>query len=197
MSVGVLSAVVPLGVVVGLVAGYHKGTPLEVVIMRITDVFLAVPPLLLALAISAVLKPNLFNAMMAVSISWWPWYTRLVYSMVCSIRNEFYIQAAELTGASKMHIMFREILPNCLPPIFTKMTLDVGFVILLGASLSFVGLGEQPPVPALGTMVADGAKYMPEQWWVAVFPGLAIMFIVLGFNLLGDGVRDMLSTEEA
>ena len=163
--------------------------------MRIT--VLAVPPLLLALAISSVLKPNLFNAMMAVSVSWWPWYTRLVYSMASSIRNEFYVQAAELVGASKTHIIFREILPNCLPPIFTKMTLDVGFVILLGASLSFVGLGEQPPVPALGTMVADGAKYMPEQWWVSVFPGLAIMVIVLGFNLLGDGIRDMMSTEEA
>ena len=197
MSVGVLSAVVPLGVIVGLVAGYHRGTCLEAVIMRITDVFLAVPPLLLALAISSVLKPNLFNAMMAVSVSWWPWYTRLVYSMASSIRNEFYVQAAELVGASKTHIIFREILPNCLPPIFTKMTLDVGFVILLGASLSFVGLGEQPPVPALGTMVADGAKYMPEQWWVSVFPGLAIMVIVLGFNLLGDGIRDMMSTEEA
>jgi peptide/nickel transport system permease protein len=117
--------------------------------------------------------------------------------MASSIRNEFYVQAAELVGASRTHIIFREILPNCLPPIFTKMTLDVGFVILLGASLSFVGLGEQPPVPALGTMVADGAKYMPEQWWVSVFPGLAIMVIVLGFNLLGDGIRDMMSTEEA
>ncbi|NLS45215.1 MAG: ABC transporter permease [Firmicutes bacterium] len=196
MGIGVLAAVVPLGVVVGLIAGYHSGSAIGVIIMRITDIFLAVPPLLLALAVSAVLKPNLFNAMMAVSISWWPWYTRLVYSMVCSIKNEFYTQAAELTGASKSHIMFREILPNCLPPILTKMTLDIGFVILLGASLSFVGLGEQPPTPALGTMVADGAKYMPQQWWVAVFPGLAIMFIVLCFNLLGDGVRDTLSTEE-
>ncbi|MGE5485016.1 MAG: ABC transporter permease [Ignavibacteriales bacterium] len=197
MGVGVLLAVVPLGVVMGLIAGYSRGSLLETVIMRITDVFLAVPPLLLALAVSSVLKPTLFNSMMAVSVAWWPWYTRLMYGMVSSIRNEFYIQAVELIGAGRPHILFREILPNCLPPVFTKMTLDMGWVILLGASLSFVGLGEQPPTPALGTMVADGAKYLPHQWWVAVFPGIAIMVVVLGFNLLGDGVRDMLSTEEA
>lgn len=196
MGAGVLVLVVPLGVVLGLVAGYMKGTLIETVIMRITDIFLALPPLILALAVSALLRPTLFNSMMAVCVSWWPWYTRLVYSMASSLRNEFYVKAGEFTGASKPHIIFREILPNCVAPIFTKMTLDVGWVILTGASLSFVGLGEQPPKAALGTMVSDGAKYLPAQWWIAVFPAIAIMVVVLAFNLLGDGVKDMLSTEE-
>lgn len=196
MAVGVLVAVVPLGTFLGLVAGYYKGTWLDTFIMRVTDVFLALPALILALAICAVLRPTLFNSMMAVSVSWWPWYTRLVYGMTSSVRNEFYVQAAEVTGASKGHILFREILPNCLAPIFTKMALDVGWVILVGAGLSFVGLGEQPPTPALGTMVSDGAKYLPHLWWNSVFPAIAIMVMVLGFNLLGDGVRDMLAREE-
>lgn len=195
-GVGVLAIVVPLGIVLGLLAGYMRGTWVDIVIMRITDIFLALPPLILALAVCAILKPTLFNSMMAVCVSWWPWYTRLQYGMAGSLRNEFYVKAAELVGASKAHIMFREILPNCLSPIFTKMTLDMGWVILTGASLSFVGMGEQPPKAALGTMVSDGAKYLPDLWWIAVFPAIAIMLVVLGFNLLGDGVKDMLSTEE-
>jgi peptide/nickel transport system permease protein len=116
--------------------------------------------------------------------------------MASSLRNEYYVQSAELIGASRLHILIKEILPNCLAPILTKMTLDMGWVILIGASLSFVGMGEQPPKPALGTMVSDGSQYLPHMWWLAVFPALAIMVIVLAFNLLGDGVRDMLSTEE-
>ncbi len=195
-GVGVLVMVVPLGVVLGLIAGYMKGSLVDTVIMRTTDIFLALPPLILALAVCAVMRPTLFNSMMAVCVSWWPWYTRLVYGMATSLRNEFYVKAAELTGASKAHIMFREILPNCITPIFTKMTLDMGWVILTGASLSFVGMGEQPPKPALGTMVSDGAKYLPDLWWISVFPAIAIMIVVLGFNLLGDGVKDMLTTEE-
>lgn len=196
MGVVVLILVVPVGVVLGLVAGYFQGTMVDTAIMRITDIFLAVPPLILALAVSSVLEPNLTNAMIAVSVMWWPWYTRLVYGMSTSLCNEFFVRAAELTGASKVHIIFRELLPNCVSPIFTKMTLDMGWVILIGASLSFVGLGEQPPTPALGTMVSDGARYLPDQWWIAVFPALAIMFIVLSFNLMGDGVRDMFAVEE-
>jgi len=196
MGVIVLALVVPPGVVLGLVAGYWKGRWIDTLIMRVTDVFLAVPPLVLSLAIASVLKPNLFNAMIAVSLMWWPWYCRLVYGITSSVRTEFFVQAAEVAGASKAHILFREILPNCVSPILTKMSLDMGWVILLGAALSFVGLGVQPPRPGLGTMVADGAKYMPDSWWIAVFPALAIMFVVLGFNLLGDGLRDVLSVEE-
>jgi len=196
MGVIVLVLVVPPGVVLGLVAGYWKGKWIDTIIMRITDVFLAVPPLVLALAIASVLRPSLFNAMLAVSLMWWPWYARLVYGVAASIRTEFFVQAAEVTGASKAHILFREILPNCMAPILTKISLDMGWVILLGASLSFVGLGVQPPTPGLGTMVADGAKYMPESWWIAVFPAIAIVIVVLGFNLLGDGLRDVLSVGE-
>uniref|UniRef100_A0A7V3YJY0 ABC transporter permease n=1 Tax=Candidatus Caldatribacterium californiense TaxID=1454726 RepID=A0A7V3YJY0_9BACT len=197
MGVVVLSIVVPVGVTLGLLAGYFKESWVDILIMRITDIFLSVPPLILALAITSVLKPNLTNAMIAVSVMWWPWYTRLVYGMATSLRNEYFVQSAELIGASKFHILFREILPNCVSTILTKMTLDMGWVILIGAALSFVGLGEQPPKPALGTMVADGAKYLPEYWWISVFPGLAIMLIVLGFNLLGDGIGDLFSLEEA
>lgn len=195
MGIGVLAVVVPLGGALGLLAGYHGGK-ISTVIMRLTDIFLALPPLILALCVGAILKPNLFNSMMAMCVAWWPWYTRLVYGMAKSLRNEMFVKSAELSGAGKAHIIFAEILPNCLGPIFTKMTLDMGWVILMGASLSFVGLGEQPPIPALGTMVSDGAKFIPAQWWISIFPALAIMVIVLGFNFLGDGVKDMLSSEE-
>ena len=190
----VLMLAVPIGVLLGLLAGYFGGW-LETLIMRITDVFLAVPPLVLALAVLGFLQPNLFNAMMAVTVMWWPWYTRLVYNLTRSVRTEGFVTAAEVIGASKSHILFREILPNCAPSILTKMTLDMGFVILIGSSLSFLGLGVQPPTPDLGTMVAEGAKYLPDQWWISVFPGLAVLVCVLGFNLLGDGLRDLLDVE--
>ena len=196
MGLIVLSLVVPPGVVLGLIAGYNQGSWIETAIMRITDIFLAVPPLILALAITSVLTPNLFNAMLAVSLMWWPWYTRLVYGLASTLRNEFFVTSAEAIGASKSHILFKEILPNCVSPIFTKMSLDMGWVILLGSALSFVGLGVQPPKPGLGTMVADGAKYLPDQWWISMFPALAIVLVVLGFNLLGDGLRDMFAAEE-
>jgi len=196
MGVVVLSLTVPVGVTLGLLAGYKKGTWIDTVIMRITDIFVSVPPLVLALAVCSVLTPSVFNAMMAVSLMWWPWYCRLVYGIASSLRNEFFVQSAELTGAGSLHVLFREILPNCRAPILTKMSLDMGWVILIGSALSFVGLGAQPPTPDLGTMVADGGRYMPDQWWMAVFPAFAIMFVVLGFNLLGDGIRDMLAVEE-
>ncbi|GHV13103.1 cytochrome c550 [Spirochaetia bacterium] len=196
MGIVVLLVAVPIGGILGLIAGYYKGRKLSTVIMRTTDVFLALPPTILALCVCAILKPTMTNSLIALMVAYWPWYSRLVYSMASSTRNEMYIKSAELLGAGKMHILFREILPNCLGPLFTKVTLDMGWVILNGATLSFVGLGEQPPTPALGTMVADGAKYLPQQWWISIFPSLAIMVIVLGFNLMGDGVKDMLSGEE-
>jgi peptide/nickel transport system permease protein len=196
MGVVVLALVVPPGVTLGLIAGYNQGTWVETVIMRVTDIFLAVPPLILALAIASVLTPNLTNAMIAVTLMWWPWYTRLVYGLASALRNEFFVSSAEALGASKFHIIFKEILPNCISPIFTKMSLDMAWVILLGSSLSFVGLGVQPPKPGLGTMVAGGSDYLPEQWWISVFPALAIVVVVLGFNLLGDGLRDMFAAEE-
>jgi peptide/nickel transport system permease protein len=193
MAVVVLALAVPLGVLLGLIAGQLQSTWIDIVIMRITDVFLGIPSLILALAIAVVLKPTLMNAMIAISITWWPWYTRLVYGMASSVRNEYFVIAADLTGASKFHILFREILPNCLSPVFTKIALDVGWVILIGAALGFLGLGAQPPTPALGQMVSDGANNITF-WWMTVFPSIAIVLAVMGFNLMGDGLRDMLET---
>jgi peptide/nickel transport system permease protein len=196
MAVAILALVVPIGTVLGLIAGYYRGSPVDTITMRITDIFLAIPSVVLALAICSLLEPNLFNSMMAVSVLWWPWYTRLAYGIASSLKNEYFVQAAELTGASTFHILFKEILPNCVSPIFTKMTLDVGWVILIGSTLSFVGLGAQEPIPALGSMVASGTKYMPDYWWVTIFPSIAIALTILGFNLLGDGLRDLLAVEE-
>ncbi|KKL91852.1 hypothetical protein LCGC14_1890560 [marine sediment metagenome] len=196
MALMVISIMAPTGIVLGLVAGYHRNTWIDTVIMRVTDVFIAVPALILALAITSVLTPSIFNAMLAICVAWWPWYTRMVYEITCSLKNEFFVQAAELTGASKTHILFREILPNCAASILTKMSLDVGWVILIGAALSFVGLGAQPPTPDLGTLVADASNYLPDLWWEAVFPAFAIMVAVLAFNLFGDGLDDMLGEEK-
>ncbi len=192
----VITLSVPPGVFMGLVAGYTRRRWLEIVIMRVTDIFLSVPPLVLALAITAMLSPKLMNQMMAISLMWWPWYCRLVYSITSSLRHEYFVHDAELTGAGSVYIMIRTILPNCVGPILTKITLDMGFVITLGASLSFIGLGVQPPKPGLGTMVADGAKRLPAEWWMTIFPAIAIVLVILSFNLIGDGLRDMFAVEE-
>jgi peptide/nickel transport system permease protein len=191
----VLAIAPPVGTIVGLLAGYVGGW-VETILMRIVDVFLSIPPLVLAIAMMGVLEPTLTNAMLAVTVMWWPWYARLVYSIARSEREEGYVLAAEVIGASTFHIAFREILPNCLPAILTKMTLDMGFVIIIASSLSFLGLGVQPPTPDLGSMVAEGARYLPDSWWLTVFPGLAILLVVFGFNLLGDGLREILGVDE-
>ena len=196
LLVGVVLGIgVPLGVVLGLTAGYYGGV-VERVIMRTTDTFLAVPPLVMALAITSALDPTLLNAMLAIAALWWNWHARLVWSIASSERNEEYVRAAELAGASTPHVMFREILPNCLSPILVKVTLDAGFVILIGAGLSFIGVGIQPPQPGLGTMVSQGTTYLPDSWWISIFPGLAILVLVMGFNMLGDGLRDLFDVEE-
>ena len=195
LGVVVLAIATPIGTVFGLMAGYLGGW-IEAVLMRIVDVFLSIPPLVLAIAMMGVLEPTLTNAMLAVTAMWWPWYARLVYAISRSEREEGYVLAAEVIGASTQHIVFREILPNCLPAIITKMTLDMGFVIIIASSLSFLGLGVQPPTPDLGSMVAEGARYLPDSWWLTVFPGLAILVAIFGFNLLGDGLREILEVEE-
>lgn len=194
LVLGVLGVAVPLGVVLGLCAGYFGGW-IETLIMRFTDIMLALPPLAMALAITAVLSPNLINAMIAITLLWWTWHTRLIYRIVKAQMNEDYVEAAKIAGASHFHILFRELLPNCVSAIAVKTSLDAGFVILFGAALSFLGLGVRPPTPDLGTMVATGSEYLPEMWWQAVMPGLAILYAILGFNLLGDGLRDMLDVE--
>jgi peptide/nickel transport system permease protein len=190
----VLAIGVPIGVFIGLVAGYYGGW-VEAVLMRLTDVFLSVPPLVMAMAITAVLTPNLVNAMIAVTLLWWTWHARLVHGITVSIKQEDYVDAARLMGASPLHIMLREILPNALSAVLVKVTLDAGFVILIGAALSFLGLGVQPPQADLGTMVAAGVSDLPSGWWETVFPGLGIVVAVLGFNLLGDGLRDLFDVD--
>ncbi len=195
LGVVVLAIAVPIGTIFGLLAGYLGGW-VEAILMRIVDVFLSIPPLVLAIAMMGVLEPTLTNAMLAVTVMWWPWYARLVYAIARSEREEGYVLAAEVIGAGTGHIAFREILPNCLPAIITKMTLDMGFVIIIASSLSFLGLGVQPPTPDLGSMVAEGARYLPDSWWLTVFPGFAILIAVFGFNLMGDGLREILGVDQ-
>jgi len=190
----VLTIAVCIGVPLGLIAGLYKGL-ISDIIMRVTDVFLALPSIVLALAVTVVLSPSLINVMWAMAFGWWPWYTRLVYGEALSVKQEDFVEAAKLLGASKIRIAFKEILPNCISPIIVKITLDMGFVILAGAGLSFLGLGAQPPTPDWGTMMSEGRSHLPTIWWPTVFPGLAVCFTVLGFNLLGDGLRDVLDVE--
>jgi len=196
LSIGVvvLAIAVPIGVAMGLAAGYMGGW-IEYALMRITDIFLSIPPLVLALAIMGLLEPTLLNGMIAVTAMWWPWYARLVYNITRGEKVEGYVLAAEIVGASKTFIMFREILPNCLPAVITKMTLDFGFVILIASSLSFLGLGVQAPTPDLGSMVSEGTRYLPDSWWLTVFPGIAILIAVFGFNLVGDVLREVLDPD--
>ncbi len=194
LGLAVLTIAVAVGVPLGLIAGYWGGR-LGDVIMRVTDVFLAVPPIALALAVTAALRPTLTNAMIAIAFAWWPWYTRLVYGQVLSLKEQQFVEASRGLGASPWRIAFREILPNAWSPIIVKVTLDMGFVILTASGLSFLGLGAQPPTPEWGTMIAEGRDYLPGVWWMATFPGLAIFVAVLGFNLLGDGLRDVYDVE--
>lgn len=196
LSIGVvvLTLAMAIGIPVGLLAGYLDG-PMSALLMRITDVFLSIPPLVLALTVSVALEPNLTNAMIAISVVWWPWYARLVYGEVLSVKEEAFVEASRAIGASTPRIVFKEILPNVIAPITVKFSLDMGYAILVGASLGFLGLGAQPPTPEWGTMVSQGRIYMPTQWWFSTFPGLAIFLAVLGFNFLGDGLRDVLDVE--
>ena len=194
LGIVVLTIAVLIGVPLGLIAGYSGGTT-EKVIMRITDIFLSIPPLVLALAISAAFEPNLRNSMIAIAFSWWPWYTRLAYGEALSIKEEDFIEVAESLGASKWYIIFREILPNMTSTLVVKISLDFGYAILTGAALGFLGLGAQPPTPEWGTMVSLGREYLPNVWWISTFSGLAIFITVLGFNLLGDGLRDFFDVE--
>lgn len=187
----VLVIAVPVGIILGGIAGLFGGWRDEV-IMRITDVFLAFPSLILAMSFSAALGPSLFNAMIALSIVWWPMYTRLIRGQALSVRETSYVEAARSRGAGNWYLVRRHILPNCLSPILVTFTLDMGWIITATAALSFLGFGAQPPIPEWGRMVSDGRIYLMQAWWVSVFPGMAIAMTVLGYNLLGDGIRDAL-----
>jgi peptide/nickel transport system permease protein len=187
----VIVIVLSLGVPLGLIAGYFGGK-VDDIIMRFADMILAFPSLLLAIAIVASLGPSLINALIAVSLPWWPWYTRLMRSQVLSIKEMQFVESARAIGVSRRRIMFRHILPNCLSPIIVQATLDMGYIILAIAGLGFLGLGTQPPAADWGVMVSDGREFFMIQWWISTFSGAAIFLTVLAFNLVGDGIREAL-----
>ena len=188
--IAVVIALVP-GVAVGLIAGFY-GRWADTLLMRVIDVMLAFPGILLALGIVAVLGPSLTSLMIAVGISTIPTYARLTRASVLSARENLYVDAARVVGAPDVSILVRHILPNVVAPIIVISTLGVGSAILVAATLSFLGLGSQPPTPEWGRMLSEGRQYLREQWWIATFPGLAIMLTVLALNVLGDGLRDVL-----
>lgn len=180
-----------IGVPLGAIAGYF-GRKIDEIIMRITDIFLAFPATLLAIMLVAVLGPSIENAILAIAISWWPWYARIVRSATLSLKNALFIDAAKVMGVSKMKIVFKHIIPNTLTPVIVQASVDMGSVIIAAASLSFLGLGAQPPTADLGQMVAEGRTYILNEWWYSTFPGLAILILVMAFNMLGDSIRDFL-----
>ena len=180
-----------VGIPLGAIAGYYGGF-IDELIMRITDIFLGFPPLLLAIAISAFLGPSLKNAMLAIAVSWWPWYTRIVRGQAVSLRERQFVKAAKAIGTPSSMIIFTHIVPNAIAPVIVQTSMDIGGVILTIASLSFLGLGAQPPTPEWGLMISTSRNYFLNAWWYSIFPGLAIFFTVLAFNLLGDGLREIL-----
>jgi peptide/nickel transport system permease protein len=180
-----------VGTAVGMAAGWFGGWWDEV-LMRVTDIFLAFPGLILAMAISAVLKPDLTNALLAISVTWWPVYARLGRGQALALRGLEFVEAARSEGASTLKVLLRHMLPNAVGPLLVQATLDMGAVILTAAGLSFIGFGAQPPTPEWGVMVSDGQTYLMTQWWVATFPAMAILLLVVGFNLVGDAIRDLL-----
>lgn len=185
-----------LGLLIGTVAGYFGGW-VDTVLMRVTDIFLAFPRLILALALVAVLGPGIFNAVLAIALTAWPPYARVARAETLTVRNSDYIAAVRLQGAPAARIIAGHIVPMCLPSVIIRVTLDMAGVILIAAGLGFLGLGAQPPLPEWGLMISSGRKFLFEQWWVATMPGLAIFIVSLGFNLLGDGLRDVLDPRSA
>jgi peptide/nickel transport system permease protein len=179
------------GYLVGATAGYFGGR-VDEFLMRIVDVFLIFPTLILALAVNAVLGGGLVQTMIAVGVSWWASYARLIRGQILSVKYEEYVTAAQSIGARPYRVLGRHLLPNCFTPVIVTITLDVGFIALATAGLSFLGLGAPSPTPEWGRMVSDGRAYLLEQWWATTFPGLALFLVVIGFNLLGEIVRDWL-----
>jgi peptide/nickel transport system permease protein len=185
-----------LGLLIGTVAGYFGGW-IDAVLMRLTDIFLAFPRLILALALVAVLGPGIENAVLAIALTAWPPYARVARAETLTIRSSDYIAAIRLQGAGAPRIILGHVVPMCLPSVIIRVTLDMAGVILIAAGLGFLGLGVQPPQPEWGLMISSGRKFLFEQWWVATMPGLAIFIVSLGFNLLGDGLRDVLDPKSA
>jgi peptide/nickel transport system permease protein len=197
LKVGLLVVAIsfPFGSILGAIAGYFGGVT-DQIIMRTTDVFLSFPGIILAMSIAAALGPSIENVLLALSIVWWPWYARIVRSSVLTLKHTEFVEAARALGANPLRILFKEVLPNAIAPAGVQASLDLGFVILSAAGLSFIGLGAQPPSPEWGAMLASSRQILREAWWAATFPGLAILFTALGFNLLGDGLRDALDPQQ-
>ena len=191
IGVAVVALSAGIGTPLGAIAGYVGGRTDEI-LMRVTDVFLAFPPLLLAIAVAAALGPSLPNAVVAIAVTWWPWYARIARGQASSLRRRQFVDAARAIGVKNRDIVRRHILPHLLTPVLVQATLDVGSAILTGAALSFIGLGVQPPLTDWGLMVSDGRIYFMTRWWFALFPGLAIFVVVMAFNLLGDSIRDLI-----
>jgi peptide/nickel transport system permease protein len=181
----------PVGLIIGAVAGTRGGW-VDAIFMRVTDVFLAIPKLLLALAFVAALGPGIVNAALAITLTAWPPYARLARAEALVVRNSDYVNAVRLAGASEFRIIFFHIIPMCLSSVIVRMTFDMAGIILTAAGLGFIGLGAQPPLPEWGAMISTGRKFIFDQWWVATVPGIAIFAVSLGFNLLGDALRDLL-----
>ena len=187
LSIVVLSVV--FGTILGAVAGYFGGW-VDDVIMRVTDIFLAFPPLLLAMIVAAVLEPSLGNAILSITLTWWPWYTRLARAQAISVRERDYVKAARGVGVNDLTIIGRHIAPNIITPILVQGTLDLGVAILTLAGLSFLGLGVPPPTADWGSMVREGRTYVASgRWWIGTFPGLALFLTTMAFNLVGDGLQ--------
>jgi peptide/nickel transport system permease protein len=182
--------VLPVGLIIGMAAGYFGGI-VDTVLMRVTDIFLAFPRLVMALAFAAAMGPGIENAIIAISLTAWPPYARLARAETITVRRSDFILAAVMQGASAPRIIWSHVLPLCLPSVIVRLTLDMAGIILIAAGLGFLGLGAQPPAPEWGLMVSSGRDYLLDQWWVATMPGLAIFVVSFGFNLLGDGLRDV------
>jgi len=196
LSIGlfVVGLAMLIGTPLGAIAGYFGGW-IDQTIMRITDIFLSFPALLLAIAVSAALGASFFNAMLSITLAWWPWYTRLARAQTVSLKEQTFIEASRAIGVPGFTIIRRHIIPNVLTPALVQATMDIGSAILMGAALSFVGLGVQLPRPDWGNMLNVARLYFSDGPWFAVFPGLAILLVAMCFNLLGDGVRDVLDPQ--
>ena len=191
IAVVATSVSVLIGVPVGLVAGYYRGWFSEA-LMRVSDVFLAVPQIVLAIAIAQTLGPAIQNVILALSLTYWPFWARLVYAETRSLRNETFIEAAVALGASPLRVMVLHVLPSIASSVIVRTTIGMGGTILVAAALGFLGLGPPPPSPEWGRMIAESREFLPQAWWYAAAPGIAILLVVMGFNLLGDGLRDVL-----